>query len=200
MEKMVKCKACDKEIAKSAKVCPHCGKKQKNKGFTVIAVILIVIGIFWAIGDGETAASNSSSSSDTVLNIGDTVSTSKIELNITKAKKLNKVGSEYFESSPSEGAIYVAIDYKYKNISKEPLSMWNQPTVSLISPEKTKYSQDISASGYYATEQDFDEKVISDLNPGITVKTAVVFEVSKEEIAKEGWMIDIDGKKVLLKF
>jgi hypothetical protein len=77
--------------------------------------------------------------------------------------------------------------------------MWDQPSVNLLSPEKTKYSNDVEASGLYATEQDFDEKVISDLNPGISVKSAVVFEVSKEEIAKNGWMIDVDGNKIALK-
>ncbi len=200
MEKMIKCKACDKEIAKSAKVCPHCGKKQKKKGVGLIAIVLITIGVIWAISDGASASGNSSGSSETVYNIGETISTDKVELTITSAKKLNKVGSEYFESTPSEGGIYVAVDYKYKNISKEPLSMCDQPTVNLLSPESTKYSQDIAASGYYATEKELNEKVMSDLSPGLTVKSAAVFEVAKEEITKEGWMIDIDGDKVVLKF
>ena len=30
-QKMKNCKACGQEIAKSAKVCPHCGAKQKGK-------------------------------------------------------------------------------------------------------------------------------------------------------------------------
>lgn len=31
MDKMTKCKTCGADIAKSAKVCPACGAKQKNR-------------------------------------------------------------------------------------------------------------------------------------------------------------------------
>lgn len=43
-KKLVTCKVCGKEIAKSAKVCPHCGAKLK-KGHPIIGGILIVLGL-----------------------------------------------------------------------------------------------------------------------------------------------------------
>lgn len=43
MAKMVKCKSCGQEIAKSAKTCPHCGAKQKKH--IVLGVVLVLIGI-----------------------------------------------------------------------------------------------------------------------------------------------------------
>lgn len=46
-EKMTTCKACGKEIAKSAKVCPHCGAKQKNK---VLGIVLLIAGILISVG------------------------------------------------------------------------------------------------------------------------------------------------------
>lgn len=45
MAKMVKCKSCGQDIAKSAKVCPHCGAKQ-HQGAMVACVIIIVIAVF----------------------------------------------------------------------------------------------------------------------------------------------------------
>ena len=49
MAKMIKCKTCGEEIAKSAKVCPHCGAKNK-KPLAVLRVILGILLIIWGIG------------------------------------------------------------------------------------------------------------------------------------------------------
>jgi RNA polymerase subunit RPABC4/transcription elongation factor Spt4 len=45
-EKLISCKVCGKEIAKSAKSCPHCGKRNKQP---VWKLILIIIGVCVAI-------------------------------------------------------------------------------------------------------------------------------------------------------
>jgi len=48
-EKMILCKACGKEIAKSAKTCPHCGKRNKKSKFLsfliVIGVIILIFNV-----------------------------------------------------------------------------------------------------------------------------------------------------------
>jgi len=48
MAKLTNCKSCKKEVAKSAKVCPHCGQKLKMGFFARLAIlcaILVVIGV-----------------------------------------------------------------------------------------------------------------------------------------------------------
>ena len=212
MEKMVKCKACEKEIAKSAKVCPHCGKKIKKKGW-MIAVVLIGIGLIWAISDGASGSSKGNAASTPTASknesikdvpvatrIGDAFSTKKLEITINEAKKLAKVGDEYFSSTPAEGGIYVAVRYKYKNIGTEPIGVFDKPSLKLISPDGVEYSADTGASMYYATEVKIDEKALSDLNPGITVNSAEVFEIAKDKITVEGWKMKIEGKEIVLTF
>jgi hypothetical protein len=60
MSKMVKCKACGKEIAKGTK-CVGCGKDQRNffmkhKIITGVIVLVVFVGIVNAMGgDGEVA-------------------------------------------------------------------------------------------------------------------------------------------------
>jgi len=52
--KMIVCKACEKEIAKSAKVCPHCGAKNKRPIFTkwwFWVVVVLFIGIVAGSGN-----------------------------------------------------------------------------------------------------------------------------------------------------
>jgi hypothetical protein len=88
--------------------------------------------------------------------------------------------------------MYVALKYKYKNITEEPIGMFGQPSASLIAPGGTEYTRDTGASASYAGEEEIDEKLVSDLNPGIAVTTVDVFEVSKEKISENGWKIVFD--------
>jgi RNA polymerase subunit RPABC4/transcription elongation factor Spt4 len=45
-EKMIFCKACGKEIAKSAKTCPNCGKRNKRPfWFTLLIIVGVIIVI-----------------------------------------------------------------------------------------------------------------------------------------------------------
>jgi RNA polymerase subunit RPABC4/transcription elongation factor Spt4 len=54
---MVKCKACGKEIAKSAKLCPSCGKRNKRPFWQILliglVIIIIVISIIANIAGGS---------------------------------------------------------------------------------------------------------------------------------------------------
>lgn len=49
MAKMMKCKTCGEEIAKSAKACPHCGAKNK-KPFAALRIIFGILLIIWVAG------------------------------------------------------------------------------------------------------------------------------------------------------
>lgn len=62
MSKLIKCKACGKEIAKGVKICPNCGKDQRNffKRHKVIAFLLVIFIfgiIIAAIGGGSNSTS-----------------------------------------------------------------------------------------------------------------------------------------------
>jgi len=59
-EKMIFCKACGKEIAKSAKTCPQCGKKNKRPFWVTL---LIIVGIIIAISTISNLLNKNSSNS-----------------------------------------------------------------------------------------------------------------------------------------
>ncbi len=53
MSKLTTCKTCEKEVAKSAKSCPHCGAKLKSGWFAKITLgflVFIILAVF--IGEG----------------------------------------------------------------------------------------------------------------------------------------------------
>ncbi|MBE7042085.1 MAG: hypothetical protein E7399_01130 [Ruminococcaceae bacterium] len=56
-KKLATCNTCEKEIAKNAKVCPHCGGKVKKPFYKrvwfIALAVIIVIGIISNIGNGN---------------------------------------------------------------------------------------------------------------------------------------------------
>jgi hypothetical protein len=199
-----KCKECGEMISSSAKTCPKCGKKQGSTLSFILGLILIVIFIFNFAGKDNPAKSTGATSavnnnqvstkpvqSIQYVEIGETVKTDKFEITIISIEERSQVGATYFSSKPSEGGTYIAINWKYKNISDKPIGMFSFPIISLIDGKGIKYSTDISATSSFATETDDDSKIASDLNPGITVKDSKVFEISSELFAVGGWQLKI---------
>jgi len=139
------------------------------------------------------AASSPASEPPPVLKVGDSFSTPTFEIRIISAQVRSSVGDSMFNSQAGQGGIYVAIKWSYKNISKKPISAFDLPTLHLVSPDGTKYDTDLGASASYATELNTNAKVLSDLNPGIQVTDADVFEVSREQFNPELWKILVDA-------
>jgi len=125
--------------------------------------------------------------------IGDTLKTKKVALIVTNASKTRRVGDEYFGSTASEGAVYIAVKFKYKNISGSSIGMFGKPGVTLLDPNGNEYEEDMGATTSYASQIGVDEKILSDLNPGITVNSCAVFEVSEEMLASAGWKIAVSA-------
>ena len=209
------CKKCGKEF--TGKFCVECGEpaeptnntqtKPKKAFYKTwwfwLIVIVVAIGAIGGGGDntenntetGTNVKTNVSKNEVQTIQIGETITTDDYEITVTKVEQKNKVGSQYLSSTPADGGTYVCVQWKYKNISSEPKSSWDFPSIKLLDGNDVKYSSDISASSYYATETDPDRKIMSDLNPQITTSDSDVFEVSKELYANEGWKLLIDTDK-----
>ncbi len=129
----------------------------------------------------------------TVHRIGEEVAVGRLGITVDAVNLRSRVGGDLFGGEVSEGGVYVAVDWSYENVSKEPISggLFSTPDCYLVSPEGTKYNQDLGASVGLAEERDLDEKIVSDLNPGIRVKSACVFEVSRKLLAEGEWRIAI---------
>lgn len=204
---MKKCKSCMKEIDEKAKKCPHCQTDLRNwflrHPILTGILILIVISILGSSGKGSNKSSSNTNISvvnevkptETIYKIGDTVRTDRFEFVISSVEERSIIGSRYFEKEPSEGGTFVAVQYQYKNTSDKPIGTFSTPTIKLVDKNGTQYSADTGASSNFATELKLDRKILSDLNPGITVKDASIFEVSKEQYATAGWSLFVDADK-----
>lgn len=218
MANLVECKACSKEIAKGVKKCIHCGKDQRNwfmrhkiLSFIGIIVVISVISSLGSGGDSETASTTVSSSNSTetkatekkeevVYAVGDVITSDQLEVTVSKFEEKAEVGNQYMNKKASDGGTLVAIQYTIKNVSDEPVGMFDYPTVNLVDENGTEYDADIDASSYYAVETDIDNsKILSDLNPDISVTDTEVYEVSAERFAQGKWFIKIGNEKVQIK-
>ena len=195
--KMKKCHVCKEEIAASAKVCPKCGAKQKKKKWIYILAAVVLLGAIGAVF-GNNDDDSSSTSSEVVQNykVGETFTTKKFEITVTNVSKRRSVGDTFWNETASEGAVYVAVQWKYKNITDQPINSFSFPELKLVSPKGVEYEIDSAATIAFSSQVNQNEKVISDLNPGITVKAADVFEVASDLIAEEGWYLKISGNKI----
>lgn len=216
MAGLVNCKVCNKEMAKGVNKCPNCGKDQRNwfmqhKILTFFGAIIIIAILGSMLGGGDNKDSEKSATSDgskakenakeEIYKIGDVINAKKLEVSITKVEELDQIGDPTFLGKVApEGATLVAIQYTMKNISEEPVGMFSYPSINLVDEKGTKYSTDIDASSSYATETKVDNsKVLSDLNPDISITGVDAFEVSKEKFAQGKWYIQVGDSKVLIK-
>ena len=129
------------------------------------------------------------------IRIGQEFSTDKFLIKIREYKSTNTVGNGFLSSIPSPGRQFIIIHAAYKNISNRPISSFSLPDIYLIDNNGNRYSEDIGASSSYATEYDTDEKILSDLNPGLQSEKASVFEVSSELFDESSWKILVKADK-----
>ncbi|MCB1193856.1 MAG: DUF4352 domain-containing protein [Leptospiraceae bacterium] len=129
-----------------------------------------------------------------VPKVGEVLKTEKFEITVVSVKERNQVGGQFLKEKPAEGALFIAVTMKVKNISSKPVSSFSQPRLKLIDPSGNKYDDASAASVHFKTEIESSGKTFSDINPGITVKLGEVFEVAKELWKKnKGWKLLIDA-------
>ena len=89
-KKMRTCGTCGNEIAKSAKVCPHCGAKQKGGKLKTILIALVVFIVIVAVAGGGKSKPKKVESDDT----------SKVEQ--TETSTDNKAAEEKKDEAPKQ--------------------------------------------------------------------------------------------------
>jgi len=162
-KKIVKCKVCGEEIAKSAKVCPHCGAK--NKKHTVLGVFLVIIGVLLissAFGNTKEAprkVEDEESSTDTIqseqqpselqqstFGVGE-----KVELNdisVTLVKVSENSGGNYM--TPSDGKVFVVCEFDIENNSDEDIAI---SSIMSFDTYIDDYASSLSLSAMLSTDQ-----------------------------------------------
>lgn len=144
-EKMCECKTCKQQIARNAKVCPHCGAKNKKANPVligiIVAVVLIVI-ISSAGGDNEpvkvgdytaqpsTSAVDSQSGTqpatteavsqdENTFTVGEIAELRDVQVSLVSVTE--NTGSSF--NKPNEGNVFVLCEFEIANNSEEEIAV-----------------------------------------------------------------------------
>lgn len=173
-------------------------------GLFAIIVLAVIVGGNNSEKGTSSDSSNTNSGTQTkaspmpekTYKVGEVISTPTTEVTVASVAERTSVGTQFLKENASEGATLVVVRWKYKNISDKPINSFGQPSIKLVDSKGTEYEKDLGKTSTYSTEISLDRKIFSDLNPGITVNDASVFEVSKEAYAQGAWSLSfkVDGK------
>jgi len=195
MSKLKPCKSCGQEVAKSAKVCPKCGQKLKMGMIGKIGVFFVVLVVVAMVAQKKEGSSGAGSQDAAAVShdVYEVVQTPKFAVSVDYWFERDSVGSAYVQEKASSGGKYIAVIWRYKNTTNEPLSAFDKPRVYLMSPDGVTYEADIGASSALTTEDAIaklvSEKVVSKLNPGISSSAADVFEVAETSFDPNTWKV-----------
>lgn len=134
--KMINCKSCGTEIAKSAKCCPHCGAKNKSGhpiliGFLVFIVLIAVFGAMGSDDGPQKVEGSTPTQSNTVSNSGNNTEDKNIfkvgEFAELKGVTVSLVGITESTGSdfnkPNEGNVFVLCEFEIINNSDAEITV-----------------------------------------------------------------------------
>lgn len=179
MSKLISCKSCGREIAKSAKACPHCGAKPKPGCLRIaLAVFLIFIGIGLVgsalSGNDEPTKVPTESNVPSVetteapadFTVGDTVAKKDVYVTLVDVREFD---GEFLH--PGEGNVFVAFELEIENKSDESLAI-----SSLMCFEA--YFDDYASNFSLGAQTESDESQLDgEIAPGKKMKGAICYEV-----------------------
>jgi hypothetical protein len=207
MAAMKACKTCSEQVAKSAKICPHCGAKLKSgwiKKFLIAWFLIAVVVALYRAGsdDGNVsvAGGGDANQDNQIVDIDQNITSGSIEVQIVDIS----IGTSFKDTTgilsaeAQPGATLIAVLSNFKNVGAKPFSSFSLPVLSLIDPNGTKLEADIGKSAAYAGIKEIDQKVLSDIAPGLRSQDASVFEVSSDAFEKKGWKLQIGSIKKIM--
>ena len=179
--KMTKCKACGQEIAKTAKICPNCGAKNKKKHTVLICIIafFVLIGIIASSGSDDEPKKADTSSPDKVETsasgekrseflIGETAQLKDVL--VTFVNVTENTGSQF--NTPTDGNIFVLCEFEITNNSNKEVVV-----SSLMSFEA--YCDDYSCSLSFSAlmEKGENNQLDGTVAPGKKIKGVIGYEI-----------------------
>ena len=196
---LVKCKACEKEIAKGVKKCVNCGADQRNfagrhKILTGIAVLIVLgIGSSAMSGGDKPTTTTTTASTSPVTSSATTAPTATAAPVVTAAPLSNEGVSSDVKikvlevTTPAytgiEGAKYspqgsfVVVKVSIQNNQKDAITV-SDASFKLLDKDKREFSSSSEGTMGLAMAQK-KTLMFSTVNPGNTIEAYIAYDVPK---------------------
>ena len=125
------------------------------------------------------------------FHVGDTFQSPHFRITISSAKVTDAVGGGPLRDTPAAGGEFLAVAWSYTNVSSAPVEFFQAPRLALVDAGGHVYSSDVEASSAFASQINADAKLLSNVNPGITIADGDVFEVGKSLFNPETWKLRV---------
>lgn len=162
---MKKCKYCQTEIDKKARVCPNCKKKQSHLVRWIILGVLAVVIIGTIVGSGDKKDFQKEYKQSDVVTYKD------VEYSITKVEK-TKGSNEYFQAK--DGYEYVKVTIKIENKSNKKIS-YNALDFQMVNGDGAE------ASVYSITAEDDVQLSFGELDTGGKIEGVIIWEQKQDD-------------------
>ena len=129
--KLINCKVCGAEVAKSARTCPRCGSRVKKKHpILTVVLILIVVGVVFGSSDDKdvkkaeplpqsTETVSQSAPVNEIFHVGETALVKDVA--VTLVNVTESTGSEF--NQPTAGNIFVLCEFEIANNSSKEINV-----------------------------------------------------------------------------
>ena len=198
-EKMIKCHACEKEIASSAKTCPSCGAKQKKPifkkwWFWVLIVLFIVVIIPKGEKNPENGTPNNNNQQEEVTegSIGkpypkdQKVTVGEVDWQIVSAENIGSVidsGNQFIDDCKADSGSFVKLVVKVKNNRKDLFSITD---LTLVDNQERRF---VTSSEVFSCVDD-TIFLLDNINPGIEKTFTAIYEIPE---GTTGLMLEVNS-------
>ena len=188
---LVKCKACEKEIAKGVKKCVNCGADQRNwagrhkflTGLAVIVVLAVVSSAMSSGGKTTTTTTANPSTTTTTPAVTKTVEAAPTTEGVSSDVKIKIIEVTNPKTLGIEGAIskpqgsFVVVKMSIQNNQKDAITIMDT-SFKLLDKDKREFSP--SSDGDVGLTMAGKKTLSMDtVNPGNTIEGYVAFDVPK---------------------
>lgn len=126
--------------------------------------------------------------------IGEVIRVGDVEYTIKSVEQVQSVGDNpYLRRTASDGGTFVVVTFTVKNAGTRPVEFYDQATMHLVDANGVEYSSDPDATSAYQMGSNIDVVSFADINPGISVNDADVYQVSAEAFDLATWSVQIRG-------
>lgn len=184
MAKLINCKTCGAQMAKSAKACPSCGARNRRRhpvltAILTVILVFLIIGLVVSITDQtptkveSTAAPRASATAAPAqtFTVGDTAEMNKVRVSLVDVR--SSAGSQY--SAPEKGNVFLTFELEIDNGTDAELGISSLLSFSAYADD---YALTYSLTGILA---DGGKQLDGAIAAGKKMRGVVSFE------APEGW-------------